>query len=229
MTDTTTTGPLVTRYCTFCQGEFDETGKRLYGDDRADSVKPFLCDQCKPRVLSDRRIKANIPAGLTGLRFNDTTTGPAADAARQWGAGEINGVLLCGPVGVGKTHLAACAINQRLERGQVKWVSVPSMIARALAAFDSEERKQATTELTGRGGIVLDDLDKVKPSDWALSQLFVAIDTRVTAGAPLFVTTNMQPGEIAKTFGEAIASRLVGHCLVRKLDGQDRRLQGRPQ
>jgi DNA replication protein DnaC len=50
-----------------------------------------------------------------------------------------------------------------------------------------------------------------------------------TAGAPLFVTTNLALSELAARFpqpyDEAIASRLAGYCRVLRVEGSDRRLE----
>jgi hypothetical protein len=78
--------------------------------------------------------------------------------------------------------------------------------------------------LTGSGAIVLDDIDKSNPSEHVRNQLFPAIDQRVEAGAPMIVTANSSIGQLGERLGEAIMSRLAGHCTPLELDGPDRRL-----
>jgi DNA replication protein DnaC len=217
--------------CTRCYGTFNRVGEPLdlgmIVDKREEAA--FTCPACRPDVKAEiaaRRLRASgLPAALQKLTFERTPAPEDATlAARRWAAGEIQGVLLFGSIGGGKTGLAAAATMGRLRLEPVRWVSVPSLIARSLASFGSDERGDAIAELTGGGTVVLDDLDKVKPSAWVLAQLFVAIDSRVASGAGLFVTTNLRPKEIAATLGEPIASRLAGHCTVRQVNGKDRRL-----
>lgn len=218
--------------CGECDRTFDSAGRLVTLDGLLSGRgEIFTCPGCRPEVNRARaaqRLKSSgMPAGLTGLSFDNPRLGgePAAvAAARDWADGTLNGLVLVGPVGVGKTYLAAIAAGARLAVEGVTWVSVPSLIIRALAAFDTDERDAAITELTGRGTLVLDDLDKVKPSDWVLSQLFAAIDGRVAEGAGLLVTTNLEPREIRDKLGEPIASRLVGHCRICRIEGRDRRL-----
>jgi DNA replication protein DnaC len=154
----------------------------------------------------------------------------ALDAARAWSLGELPGLLLTGPVGTGKTSIAAAAAWERNLRYGVVWTSVPVMLAKALAAFDDEDRAEAMRAITGVGSLVLDDLDKVKPSEWAATQLFAAIDSRYAQGAPLLVTTNLTLDQLADKlgvdFGDAIASRLAEYCRTVVIDGPDRRLAG---
>jgi DNA replication protein DnaC len=76
--------------------------------------------------------------------------------------------------------------------------------------------------------LVLDDLDKTRPTPVAAEQLFLAIDHRIENRVPLAVTTNLSLAEIAtryeQPFGEAIASRLAGYCARHTITGVDRRM-----
>jgi DNA replication protein DnaC len=117
----------------------------------------------------------------------------------------------------------------------VRYVSVPDLIIKLGAAFGDKDRAEALRILTGRGALVLDDLDKIKPSTHLLSHLFTAIDNRYQAGAPMFVTANLALTELEAYFAgaeadgerrvaaEAIVSRLTQHCRVGRIDGPDRR------
>jgi DNA replication protein DnaC len=100
-----------------------------------------------------------------------------------------------------------------------------------LRAFGDEDRAAAVDAITGRGGLVLDDLDKVKPSEWACAQLLAAIDSRVQDDRSLLVTMNVTLGQLAEKlgpgWGDAIASRLAGYCEIVAVGGEDRRLNGR--
>ena len=137
--------------------------------------------------------------------------------------------MLVGPVGVGKTWLAAAAAWALLERKAVRWFSVPTLFARIGLAFADEARQDALNVLAGTQALVLDDIDKARATDYAAEQLFCAIDNRVTAGAPLLITTNLELDALAARFpqpyGEAIVSRLAQHCEAFALEGADRRLE----
>ncbi len=210
---------------------------------------PWMCDECaargeaeqlaaeqearrkQERADVDRRVAA-LPdrhrhVSLDDLQ-HDAANEAAFRAARAWGAGELRGLMLCGQVGAGKTTLAAGAARMLMARRPVAWAPVPTLLANALRAFDSDERHTAMSAITGAGALVLDDLDKVRVTEWASAQLFAAVDARYAANAPLLVTSNLTPGEISDRlfgeFGDAVASRLVEHCRVVVIDGADRRL-----
>jgi DNA replication protein DnaC len=150
-------------------------------------------------------------------------------AAKAWSNGETRGLLLSGLTGVGKTTLAAAAANARLGQAPLRWLSVPGLFAQLDLAFADEDRHDALRLLVSTTAIVLDDIDKSRPTEEAARQLFLAIDTRVTAGASLLVTTNLALSELAarypEPYGETIVSRIVGYCESFEVTGHDRRLE----
>jgi DNA replication protein DnaC len=93
-----------------------------------------------------------------------------------------------------------------------------------MPSFTDEGRAEAVRVLTGAGAVVLDDLDKCRPTDYGREQLFAAVDAREQAEAPLLVTTNLTPSEIGEQFGDALMSRLAGYCRVVEVGGDDQRL-----
>lgn len=203
--------------------------RRMFCDDCAAASE---AEDARRRGEVDRRNRiddSGLPAALRGLHFDDLNTDgriEAIEAVRTWAQTERpkRGVCLFGDVGVGKTRIAATGSWERLRRFPCGWVSVPVLIANVGAGFGDDERRAAIRTIAGKGTLVLDDLDKVNPSEWARSQLFAAIDTRVQSGAPLLITTNLPPSKLAEKFGQAIVSRIVGACDVYELAGRDRRL-----
>jgi DNA replication protein DnaC len=236
---------MVERDCVECRQPFrfepvagDSIGARFANAGRR------TCDECIDKLnaaddLAEREAAhrrrvavSGLPHDLADVTFDGLSGGgdlrPMA-AARRWADGDLRGLFLCGPIGVGKTTLAAAATVHRLRFRGVRWVLVPSLIAKSFG--DQRAKEEVAAVLTGKGALVLDDLDKVKAGDWVAAQLFAAIDSRITAGAPLLVTTNKDVGDIAvkfgSEFGDAIASRLVGYCGedgMHEMRGPDRRL-----
>lgn len=237
----------VTRTCRDCGGEF--AVQVPDGDSwiaRKVRALAAVCDECvdrsdaadAEREAQDRADRDRRRLAATGLPavFHDLDlavldpghNGAAHGAARRWADGSLRGLVLTGNVGVGKTTLAAAAMLAHLDRARVQWVSVPSLIAQAFG--DDDAKAQVAATLTGRRALVLDDIDKVKPGEWVASQLFAAIDNRVTAGTGLLVTTNVAVPDLGRRFGGefglAIASRLADRrfCEAHEMRGSDRRL-----
>lgn len=151
---------------------------------------------------------------------------------------EARGLYLSGPVGLGKTRIAATAAVQRLSLAPVRWLSVSALMMKLSLDFKSPERAQAMRALdppTFRPGaerleptLVLDDLDKVRASDYQLAPLYTAINGWIEEELPLLVTANASLDELEEKFGgdfgTPIASRLAEHCERFEIRGRDRRV-----
>lgn len=62
---------------------------------------------------------------LLGFQPVTASAGRALTAAARFGAGEISGLVLTGPTGSGKTHLAVAAAAERYARELAEWESLP--------------------------------------------------------------------------------------------------------
>lgn len=206
----------------------------------------FTCDECISRAVAaaeraeteaaqkGRLTRSGLDPVMHGFEFSqmivDNGRKLTVDAARNWAASEYpepRGLCIFGGKGAGKTRLAGTAVHQRVRRWGVTWVSWPILIAQLGAAFDDKARAVAISVLTGKGALALDDIAQEpneKVSDWARRQIFAAVDRRVSAGAPLLITTNLDPAGIGEVLGEKLMSRIVGYCRVLELPGEDQRL-----
>lgn len=174
----------------------------------------------------DRVANSGLPVPLQGLQFNRPFRHPAsAGPAWTWGQGKSQGLCLRGPVGTGKTYLAAAATWLRLRRDPVLWVPVPTLMTELRSGHGSKAKARADKIIAGKGGIVLDDLSKANPSEYGKEILHAAIDNRYAAGAPLLVTSEIDLNRLSARLGDSIASRLAGYCRVVPVEGPDRRLQ----
>lgn len=242
---------ILTGRCTQCGGDVhrDISGLQGFVRDVMTSV-PLVCETCiaageaesreaeerRERALARRRREARVtasgvPAELLGIGFDDidrTGRELALDAAVRWANGELAGLLFVGPVGSGKTRLAAAAANTLLARRALRWTSAPLLMARLGSGMGSDAHDRALDMLIGTQPLVLDDLDKARATEYAAEHLFAAIDTRMTEGIPLLVTTNLGTRHLQDkwpgAYGHAITSRLAGYCEGHRVDGPDRRI-----
>jgi DNA replication protein DnaC len=182
------------------------------------------------QLVEQRERDCGLPLGLRRLALSDPDPARAVvvKAAEEWADGRLRGLLLIGLVGTGKTHLASAAAWHRLRYEPLRWSSASHLVAQLDSGFGSMERTHALGIVRSRRGLVIDDLDKARPSAYVAEALLLAIDTRITAGASLLVTMNTEPAELGKhfpePFGEAIVSRLRAYCRGYRLGGQDRRV-----
>jgi DNA replication protein DnaC len=202
---------------------------------------PFVCDRCVERLDAEEteRVTArhrsvrvagsNLPDRYRGLLLDELDHPESVlRAARSWVVGG-GGLLLCGEIGRGKTTIAGAACWAALQRYPVIWTSCPELLARLGDGSGTGQRNAALATLMGRRALVLDDVDKVRPTPYGAEQVFLAINSRVEHQAALLVTTNLVPSQLAEKwpepYGPAIASRLVGYSRVVRVEGVDRRLE----
>lgn len=182
------------------------------------------------RFQARRRLEASgLPSGLQGLHWSEldhTGCEQAITAAREWSR-HGGGLILTGPIGVGKTRIAANACESMLAHRGCTWMTAPLLFARIGSGLGSAQRDQAVAALTGPAALILDDFDKARPTEYGAEHIFLAVDAKITENAPLLLTTNLSLAELAAKFpqpyGEAIASRLAGYCTTVPLTGPDRR------
>jgi len=111
-----------------------------------------------------------------------------ADAPDGW-------ILIHGPSGAGKTHVAAAIANRCLELGSpALFVVVPDLLDHLRAAYNpaSEVGYDRLFEQVRNAAIlILDDLGTQNATAWAQEKLFQVINHRYNARLPTVVTTNL--------------------------------------
>jgi DNA replication protein DnaC len=193
--------------------------------DREKMLRKLLGESGMPAALA-REVSWKSIITKAGDPTDQAKREQALEVAQGWAKEKepARGLWLWGPPGSGKTRLAATAAVSRLRRWPLQWVSVAVLIAQLEGAWNDDERRSALKILTSPGAIVLDDLDKVPPSQRVKTQLFAAIDKREQAGSTMIVTTNTAPAKLEPILGDVIVSRLVGRCVVLAYPGADMRL-----
>jgi DNA replication protein DnaC len=119
--------------------------------------------------------------------------------ARDFPVGVEHGLLLMGPCGIGKTHLAVAALRQIVLRGHTGlFYDYRELLKEIQASYNSEN--QATEMgvlepvLTAEV-LLLDDLGASKPSLWTLETLGHILNTRYNEKRITLITTNFLDGE----------------------------------
>jgi DNA replication protein DnaC len=113
---------------------------------------------------------------------------------RDYPAGSDAGLLLMGPCGVGKTHLAVSAVKQLIARGHpCLFYDYRELLKEIQASYNPENQSTEmsilqpvlTTEV-----LLLDDLGASKPSTWALETVGHILNTRYNEKRVTLLTTN---------------------------------------
>lgn len=182
----------------------------------------------------------NIPERYQGkaLVVGDQKHKKALEAFRKG-----KSLLLLGPCGNGKTHLAIVLTQEWLadklslnDKGRLlvphhraKFVSVPELLMEIKASWDEREntRTENEAEIMKRYSqaplLVLDDLGAERPSEWSRSVLYNIINRRYLDCLQTIVTTNLTHDDLAG-FDDRIASRLCEMGEVMDLGEKDWRV-----
>jgi len=145
------------------------------------------------------------------------------------------GILLSGPVGVGKTGLLwslakACA-RKTCERPL--WKTCIDVFADIRRTYDDKQKTEETEHtildrLCSRRIFLLDDLGVEKESEWSDSILFRLLNDRYMRMLPTLISTNFSiDGDddvsLESRIGMRLMSRLSECCHMIKIYGKDRR------
>lgn len=135
------------------------------------------------------------------------------------------GLVFYGPVGTGKTYLAACIANALIDKGVPCMVTSISRLVNTLTGmFDGKQ--EYIDKLNRADLLVLDDLASERDTEYMNETVYSIIDGRYRARLPLIVTTNLtaeqlkNPADMSK---KRIYSRLLEMCIPVEVKGADRR------
>lgn len=162
----------------------------------------------------------------TFVAFERSRQSEAFEAARTFTTQPHGTLVLFGGYGVGKTHLLAAIANEFYRIGK------SCLYVSAVALFEViQERIQQNREyhdLLKRAIhaplLLIDDLDKPKPSEFREAIYYLLIDKRTLAGRPLAISSNAAPPELDRWVGKAARSRLIMDLCPVEMRGPDYRL-----
>jgi len=127
-------------------------------------------------------------------------------------------LILVGPIGSGKTHLAAAIAGECMAHGMaVHMATMPDLLdmLRQGYAEDADERFEQRLEwLRDVGLLILDDLGTENATPWATEKLYQIVNYRYERRLPMVVTSNVDPRRIG-------ANRVEPRVLSRLLEGTE--------
>lgn len=212
---------------------FAEQQHVSYGEYLADLLELELTLREQNRLERAYR-ESKLPAGktLASFAFHQTKSlnqaqlqGLAEDCA--W-VKDAQNLILLGPSGVGKTHLAAAIGYSLLEQGiKVLFTSTTLLVQTLQQAKTELTLKQSLERLSRFDLLILDDIGYVKKTEQETSVLFELISYRYETGS-LLITANQPFGDWDSLFPDHIMTvaaidRIVHHATIIQIEGDSYR------
>lgn len=136
----------------------------------------------------------------------------AQDPSHRW-------LVLSGPVGVGKTHLAVAIAQYAIEQHTMNayFAAVPDLMDHLRSAFApgaTEGYDERFEEIRNAQLLVLDDLGTENATPWAQEKLYQIINHRYIERLPTVITTNVDLRKI----DDRVSSRMLDYRLSTHVD-----------
>ncbi len=206
-----------------CESEKDEQerAERQVEQDR------IMIARMRGEALRDIKLHSHTFA-------NDDGANPAlSETARRYAERfeeirkENCGLLLYGEPGTGKSFYAACIVNALIDR---KYSAFMTNVTELTGLCEPVRREEIKRKLSGCDLVVIDDIGSERGTEFAMEQVYAAIDTRYLSGKPLIVTTNYPPQklmEIADIEHRRIYDRIQEICTPIEVKGVRRKNAGK--
>lgn len=227
-------------HCSVC-GRKVQTEVKLWGEKR---IVPCICD-CRVKEMEatkkaalrfeyerQRKICFDQTNMASWTFANDDRQNPKLSDAMQNYVKNFTefkkdgkGLLLSGPVGTGKTYLAACIANALIDKGyRVKMTKFTDLVNTLQGMYEGKQR--FINSLNDFQLLILDDLGVERNSEYMQEMVYNILDSRYRSGLPLIITTNLTLEEIKKPqdIGHSrIYDRILERCFPIVVDGGSRR------
>lgn len=183
-----------------------------------------------PERYIDRRLETfeDVPGARKALEAARAIVRDALDPHRQ-----SRGMVMVGPAGCGKTHIAVGILRAIAEAKRdtdetfslfrSRFVVVPELLDTLRERIGDPTVRDPLPALMEAPLVVLDDLGREKPTEWVTDRLYVLVNSRYNAKLPTIVTTNYALSELAARGYDAMMSRLRDDATIVTMTAPDHR------
>jgi len=140
-----------------------------------------------------------------------------------------NFILFYGSTGLGKTYMCNCIAKDLLDKGYLVIYQTSFRILEILEDYkfrrDSEGKisEENYKNLFDCDLLIIDDLGTELTNTFTSSELFNIVNTRLTAGKSIIISTNLTPSQIGETYTQRTLSRILDQFKIYDFFGSDLR------
>lgn len=134
----------------------------------------------------------------------------------RWEDNSWRVMVINGPVGVGKTHLAAAMLKAYCERLSGLYTTAYSMSRRIMADKNADYFNKFSL-------LVIDEVNRTFETKAERDRFFDLVNYRYENMMPMILVGNIQIGALKDLLGEAVADRIRENVTVLTMDGESRR------
>ncbi len=233
-------GPTVEPACTICGDARFVRATNDPQDPRFGQAVPCSCaldedsETRRRRLLRYSRLGPLQRMSFDTLIESGRNSDPMAQAHYRQAAAAVERfshhpegwLVLTGPHGVGKTHLAAAVANRRIARGQaVLFFTVADLLDELRSGYGDEAEvgyDQLLEQLRTVPLLVLDDLDGFSETAWAREKFLQVVNHRFNALLPTVVTSARNPAETDARLASRLTDPVVSQLLELGEEGMPR-------
>ena len=198
------------------------------------------CECRKQRSHSNQIEKAKIPRRYEDCHFQSyRVMNPSQERAFRYASrlameypAVERGLLLMGPVGIGKTHLAVSILKALTERGFLclfyEFGALLKEIQSSYNPVSQISELKVLQPIFDAEVLVLDEIGASKPTDWVRDTMAHIINTRYNNKKLTIFTTNYlderkieREETLEDRIGVRLRSRLFEMCKTVQIEGQD--------
>ena len=134
-------------------------------------------------------------------------------------------LFMRGATGLGKTHLSLAIANEVIKKGMsVIYVSAPDILSkleREHFTYQYSAQEDTYNSLLKSDLLIIDDLGTEFSSQFTVSCLYNLFNSRLLAGKPVIINTNLQLSELVEAYSQRFVSRVLGSCDRLEFIGED--------
>lgn len=194
-----------------------------------------MCERCEARQSiegsppEEKLLAIGVPHAMTSCKWENFELPKAGRIVRQveevrrW-RGRPPLVVLAGPPGTGKTHMAVAILRRRMEEkglGGVMWLADAEIGELLRRGFRSDDESLESRMRHARL-LFIDDLGQGYQSQWLVETVMPVLCQRADNEKPTVVTTNLTHPDI-EAMDIRLASRMHEGLAVSTRDLSDRR------